>query len=484
MSKTSNLDRPLKEFQRDLTHSVDLIVERYRTMYDANAHPGIAAATVREWFDEALPETGIDMDDVLREVDDKVLAHPTMNIGTKMFAYVMSGGNQVSVIADLIASALNQNAAKWHLAPSMTEIERRVIAWTADFMGLENHTGGAIVSSGSAANLTGLTVGRNLFGEKYSVREKGLFGLPPLIVYGSTQTHNSLDKSVQLLGIGSDNFRKIPVLDDYTIDLDALSVQITKDKRAGLLPFCVIGSAGTVNTGAIDPLESIGEIARHHDMWFHVDGAYGGLAAALPAKRDYYRGIASADSIALDYHKWLYQPYEVGCTLVRNWDALKRTYHESAAYLDYGTGAERFDVSRHHFDLSRNTKAFKVWMSFKAYGAENFRAMISKDIAMAQYLAEIASAASDFELVASAELAIVCFRFIGNHASTEIEINALNSRLLDALERDGRVFITGTVLQGKQVIRACIINHRFRRADIDYLIEVVREVGVQQLGMH
>ncbi|MFT4582364.1 MAG: aromatic-L-amino-acid decarboxylase [Gammaproteobacteria bacterium] len=482
LPKTSNLDRPLDDFQRDLAQCVDLIVERYRTLYDTNAHPGIEAETVREWFNEALPEAGLEMDEVLREVDDKVLAHPTMNIGTKMFAYVMSGGNQASVAADLIASALNKNAAKWHLAPSMTEIERRVIAWAAEFIGLEEHTGGAIVSSGSAANLTGLTVARNLFAEKFAVREKGLFGLAPLIVYGSNQTHNSVDKSVQLLGIGSDHYRKIPVLDDYTIDLDALHDEISKDKRDGLIPFCIVGNAGTVNTAAIDPLASLGEIARAHSLWFHVDGAYGGLAASLATKHDHYRGIALADSIALDYHKWLYQPYEVGCTLVRDWDTLKRTYHESAAYLDYGTGEERFDVSRHHFDLSRNTKAFNVWMSFKAYGAANFRAMIAKDIAMAQYLAEITDTASDFELVASAALGIVCFRFLGDRPATDVEINALNARLLEALEQDGRIVFTSTILHGKQVIRACIINHRIRRTDIDILIKVIREVGLQQLG--
>ena len=475
--REASLDAPLEEFARHLYACVDLIVERYATMYAANAHPGVDEATVRGWFDEALPQSGIDVDQLLRETGQTVVDHPVMNIGTKMFAYVMSGGTQVSVMADLLASALNQNAAKWHLAPAMTEIEQRVISWTAEFLGLSQHRGGAIVASGSAANLTRLTVARNLFGERLGVRNSGLFGLKPLIVYGSDQTHASVEKAVELLGIGSDNYRKIPARQDFTLDPDTLRQHIERDRKAGFMPFCVIANAGTVNTGAIDPLDALAGIATECGLWLHVDGAYGGLASALSTHRGAYRGIERADSIALDYHKWLYQPYEVGCTLVRDWDSLKRTYHKSAEYLDYGVHAERFDVSRHHFDLSRNTKAFKVWMSFKAYGAQRIAAMIGKDSELAEYLAQRCDEAADFATVTTGPLAITCFRYIGDGALDDDTLDVWNARLPDALEKDGRVFITGTRLHGRPVLRACIINHRFARADIDYLLEVIRDVA-------
>jgi aromatic-L-amino-acid/L-tryptophan decarboxylase len=400
-----------------------------------------------------------------------------MNLGAKMFAYVMSGGNQVSVAADLLTSALNQNPAKWHLAPSMTEIERRVIEWTAEFIGLGHTVGGAIVGGGSAANLTGLTVARNLFAEKEQVRSKGLFGCAPLIVYGSTQTHSSVDKSVELLGLGSDNFRKIPVNDDFSIDPVALTEQIEADRRDGYTPFCLVGTAGTVNTGAIDPLDELGDIARKQDLWFHIDGAYGGLAASLIGKRDLYKGLEMADSIALDFHKWLYQPFEIGCALVRDWESLKRTFHKSAEYLDFGPHDGRFDIAEHHFALSRNAKALKVWMSFKAYGAEKLREMIEKDIATADYLVSLIRDADDFELMSSGPLAIVCFRYLGDAAVADASLDEINTRLLAALEDDGRVFITGTRLEGGQVIRACIINHRIVRQDIDHLLQVIRELG-------
>lgn len=478
MSHRSNsLDQPIDEFARELNACVDLIVSRYRTMYEPDAHPGIDQDIVRGWFDEPLPQAGVSVEQVLKQAEDTVVAHPVMNIGTKMFAYVMSGGNQVSILADMLSSALNQNAAKWHLAPAMTEIEQRVIAWTAEFVGLEQHRGGAVVASGSAANLTGLTVARNIFGERWGVRTQGLSGLPPLVVYASDQTHASVEKSIELLGIGSDNYRKIPARADFTIDIDALRAAISADKKAGRRPFCIVGNAGTVNTGAIDPLDTLADIATEHELWFHADGAYGGLAASLASRRGLYHGLERADSIALDYHKWLYQPYEVGCTLVRDWEHLQRTYHTSAAYLDFGVQGERFDVSRHHFDLSRNTKAFKVWMSFKAYGAQRLAEMIEKDIELTTYLGAQCAASNEFELVTGGPLGIACFRYIDAGDTDNRQIDERNARLIDALETDGRVFITGTILNDRPVLRACIINHRFAESDIDYLLDVIRDVA-------
>jgi len=476
-ARNFTLDRDLDDFGRELNTCVEMILRRYATMYADDPHPGIAPATVREWFDEPLPAKGMPVEQLLTDIDETVMRYPVLNLGTKMFAYVMSGGNQVSVMADLLAAALNQNVAKWHLAPAMTEIERRVIHWTADFIGLAQHRAGAMVSSGSAANLAGLTIARNLFAEARDVRARGLFGLQPMIVYASTQAHSSLDKAIELLGLGADNYRKIPSRGDHTIDLDALRASIAADRAAGLVPFCIVGNAGTVNTGAIDPLADLAAIAVEGDLWFHVDGAYGGLARSVAAKRSLYDGLELADSIALDYHKWLYQPYEVGCTLVRDWDVLRRTYYKTAEYLEFGIDDDRFDISRHHFDLSRNAKAFKVWMSFKAYGAEAFAAMIAKDIELAEYLAARIIDSEDFELAAAGPLAIVCFRVVGNDGDDPAAIDRANAALLRSLEQDGRVFITGTVIDGRQVLRACIINHRMERADIDYLLMVIREVA-------
>lgn len=482
MTDSQNLDFTLPEFERLLDQAKQLVLARYAEL-DGPAHTGHAQSEIAGWFDEPVPEHGMDMDALLQAVKNQVMDTPTMNIGPHMYAYVMAGGNQVSIMADLLASAINQNVAKWHLAPAITEIERRVIQWAADFIGYapleQSHpVGGAIVSAGSAANLTGLTVARNIFFERTNIRRDGLFGQPPMVVYASDQTHSSVDKSVELLGIGSNNYRKIPVDADYRIDIAALIDQIKTDSDAGLQPFCIIGNAGTVNTGAIDPLDTLADIAAEYGLWLHVDGAYGGLAASLPELKDAFSGIQRAHSVACDFHKWLYQTFEIGCTLVRGWDQLKRTYHTVADYLDSSQNpAGRLDINEHHFQLSRNAKAFKVWLSFKAYGSRRLQAMIRKDIELRQYLDQQVREAGDFRPVNSGPLAIACFQYTGQGHYSEAQIRRLNQLIIPALERDRRVFITGTRLRGEPVIRACIINHRKQREHIDYLLTVIRETG-------
>ena len=475
---SDSLDEPLGDFSERLGQCVDLIVAHYRTIGDLPGHPGNDEREVRSWFDEPLPELGLDVAAVLDEVDDKLVRCPTNNVGTRMFAYVMSGGTQVSVMADLIMSALDQNPAKWHLGPSATEIEKRVISWGAEFVGLEPEHAGTIVSGGSAANLTGLTVGRNLL-RSVDARKRGLFNQTPLITYASTQTHSSIEKSIEVLGLGTDNLRKIPTSDDFTINLDALKKQIECDRRAGLTPFCIVGNAGTVNTGAIDPLSELAKIAESGNLWFHVDGAYGGLASALPELRHLYDGLERADSIALDFHKWLYQPFEIGVTLVKSYPQLQATFDKRVEYLEFGAGDERFDISRHSFSLSRNAKALKVWMSFKAYGAEAMRRMIRKDIELTKYLGSKLGEEPEFELVTSEPLGICCFRYTPANIVDDDKLNRFNERLIANLETDGRVFITGTELADKKLLRACIINHRMQQADIDYLINTIKEVAIR-----
>lgn len=505
MSKSSSLDFPLDTFQDYLQRAVELIIQQYQAMPDTPAYNAQNEAQVRAHFNEPLPEAGAEFANVLQQVSERVYGHATMNIAPKMFAYVMSGGNQVAVIADLLNSAINQNVTKWHLAPSLTEIERCVIRWAAEFIGLPSSYGGAVVTGGSGANLAGLTVARNVYFKDQGIREQGWFGQTPCVVYASTETHNSVLKSIELLGIGRNQYRQIPVLADYTIDTQALRQQIQQDREQGLKPFCVVGNAGTVNTGAIDPLNELADIAQQEQLWLHVDGCYGGLASALNELSEQYIGMERADSIALDFHKWWYQNFEIGCVLVKNWQQLYDTYYTPASYLDEGpaqahsavtTSTEpRFNITEHHFDLSRNGKALKAWMSLKTFGAERMRQMIRKDIQLTCYLAEQIHQCEDLELVSPPCLGIVCFRYIGatataasngsldqhdkqqNQEQLEAQIDRWNRLLIPALEQDGRVFITGTTLHQRRVVRACLINHRLSEENIDYLVAVVREVA-------
>ena len=473
----NSLDLSKEDFEQLLVSTIQMILQKFEQMEGQKAFSGLSPDDIRSWLDEKLPEEGMDFYDVLNFTKEHVIDTATLNMAPKMFAYVMAGGTQMSIIAEMIATTINQNVGKWHLAPVMTEMEQQVAKWAADFIGYDPETAGVMVSGGSAANLTALTVARNVFFEKENIRDKGLFGLQPFTIYCSDETHNCVDKSADILGLGTHHLKKIATHDDFTIDLNKLEQCIKEDIKKGIKPFCLIGNAGTVNTGAIDDLTALGEIARRYGMWYHIDGAYGGLAASLQRKRPMYAGIESADSIALDFHKWLYQPFEAGCTLIRDWSSFRKGYYKKASYLATDMEeAGRIDFNEHQFQLSRNAKALKVWMSFKAYGAHNFRKMIDKDISLTEYLAASVNESDDFELITEALLGITCFRYIGKQ-SDSTHIDKLNKEIIPALENDGRVFITGTTLQNRPVIRACLINHRLQEQHLDHLISVIREVG-------
>lgn len=477
-SQLETLDFEKDIFKNLLERTTELVLNQFDNLDTLKGYHDFSQQEVENWFSESLPVKGMDIALLLDQVAKKVLQTATGNLGPHMYAYVMSGGNQVSILAEQLATTINQNQTKWHLGPAMNEIEKRVIAWTAELFQFPKDSGGVLVSGGSAANLTGLTVGRNVFFEKENIRKKGLFNQKPFVVYASEEVHSCIDKSVELLGIGSNHLRKIKTNAVFQIDLAALKKQIEEDIAQGFKPFCIVGNAGTVNTGAIDDLDALADLSQTYGLWYHIDGAYGALAGVLDSLKTAYRGMERADSIALDFHKWLYQPFEAGCTIVRNWNNLRRTYYKPVPYLDteLSNDGNRLEFNEHYFQLSRNAKAFKVWMTIKAYGMEKIKAMIQKDIDLTNYLNEQIKKSNDFELVAESKLAVSCFRYKGNMTNHH-EIIDFNQKLMPELEKDGRVFIMGTKLKGQYAIRACFINHRKTRATTDYLLDVIRDVA-------
>jgi aromatic-L-amino-acid/L-tryptophan decarboxylase len=474
-----SLDFTPKTFKKVLDKTTKMLQDQYANLETQKGFNAPNQEELARWFDEPLPREGGDSLQLLDEVKTKVFDASTGNMGPNMYAYVMSGGNQMSTIAEFLMSTINQNNTKWHLAPAMTEIEKRVVRWTAEMLDFTPEAGGAMVSAGSEANLAGLTIARNVFFKKLDIKRKGLFGQKPFTIYCSNETHSCVDKSIVLLGIGTDHIRKIKTNADFTINIKALEKAISADIQAGFTPFCIVGNAGTVNTGAIDDLTALSAVAKKYEMWLHIDGAYGGLAASLPSLKSKYKGLELADSIALDFHKWLYQPFEIGCVLVKNWDILRETYFKQADYLDTKfeeKTAERLEYNEHYFQLSRNAKAFKVWLSVKAYGFTAIQQMIQKDIDLTRYLAKLIKKSSDFELKSTADLAVVCFRYKGN-LTTEEDITSINQRLIPALEADGQVFIAGTKLNNQFVLRACLINHRKQKASVEFLLNTIRRVA-------
>ena len=477
------LDLPLDRFEELLNRTTELLIKRYDSLESAPPFCGKSPDEIARMFDEPLPEAGLEIEELLDIVDRDVLQTATLNTGPNYFSYVLACGTQVSLMGELLQASINQNVTKWHLGPAAAEIEKRVVEWGSQFMGFSDAGAGILVSGGSAANLTGLTVARNMMFEAEDVRAKGLSGMAAPVFYTSTEIHACFDKAAVELGIGTDHMRKIPVDEDCRIRLDLLEAQIDADLEAGLRPFCIVGNGGTVNTGNVDPLNKLADLAQKYKLWFHIDGAYGALAASLPQFRELFKGLERADSISVDFHKWLYQPVEAGCCIFKNWDQLRRTYQHQAAYLATDLKDDgRFDINDVGFQLSRNFKALKVWMSFKAYGATRLRSAIKNDIENANYLAKLAQESSDFELAIEPELSVTCFRYLGEDESKRTDdayIDQLNLDIIPALERDGRVFITGTTLHDRTVIRACFVNHRINRSHIDRLMQVIREVGGQ-----
>ena len=492
MSKQSSgqgLDCDLDVFQDDLRKASELVVRLYEGLDRARVTPAKSWMEIASLFDEPFPQEPQPMEATLREVEDKVFANSTLYLTPRFFGYINGSGNQAAVLGELLASAVNQLCAKWHFSPAAHEVERRVIRWIAQFIGYAPEAGGCLLSGGSAGNLVGLAVARKQRAP-FDAASLGMRGGPRVTVYVSEEGHASLEKGMVLLGMGRNQLRKIAVTDDFTIDLKALEKQVTEDRENGCHPICVVGNGGTTNTGAVDPLDALAEFCQKQELWFHVDAAYGGPAAGTEAAGKFFRGLNQADSVVVNPHKWLYVPAEAGCILVREPRALRDTFHIAADYLQEkdesdATSDGLLDFKDYSPQLSRNFRALKVWMTFKTYGARKLRAAIESNIEIMRYLAERIDQSQDFVRLAPVPLSVVCFQYRTPDISVQGDqkyLDELNNRLLVELEKDGRVFLSGTKIHGMRVLRSCSVNHRLRREDVDFLLDVIRQVGRSLIG--
>jgi len=483
-----SLDCDLDIFRNDLRNASELVVRLYERLDATRITPAKTHKEIASLFDEPLPEEPRAMECIFSEVESKIFANSTLYLSPRFFGYINSGGNQASILGELLGSALNQILALWHFSPAASEVERRVIQWIAEFIGYPCQAGGCLLSGGSAGNLVGLAVARKQKAP-FDADSVGMRGGPRLTVYTSQEVHASVDKAMMILGMGRDQLRKIAVRDDFTIDLEALEKQVSEDRNFGYRPICVVGVAGTTNTGAVDPLSALAEFCQAQGLWFHVDAAYGGPAASTKAAGKLFRGLEQADSLVVNPHKWLYVPAEAACILVREPAALRQTFQVAADYLkkenEAGVDAP-LDFKDYSPQLHRNFRALKVWMTFKAYGAEKLRAAIESNIEIMRYLANRIDESQDFVRLAPVPLSVVCFQYrtTDNFRHTDQQyLDDLNNRMLDALEKDGRVFLSGTTIHGKRALRACSVNHRLRREDVDFLLDVTRQVGRSLAGL-
>ncbi|HUP19368.1 MAG TPA: pyridoxal-dependent decarboxylase [Gemmatimonadota bacterium] len=434
-------------------------------------------AEVQARFTGPVPRAGTDVEDVYREFRDYILPYPTGNVHPRFWGWVRGAGSPLGMMADMLASGMNPHTGGFD--QSATYVERQVIGWMAELMGMPPESSGILVSGGSMANLVGLTVAR-LAKAGPDIRTKGLQdGGPPLVLYASRETHSSVQKAARLLGLGDDAYRRIAVDGQYRIDLAALAAAVEADRAAGRRPFCVVGNAGTVNIGATDDFPALADFCAAEDLWLHVDGAFGALAAWSPALADRVAGMERADSIAFDLHKWGSLPYDVGCALVRDPVVHRGAFELAPEYLaarPRGVAVGGATYSELGVQLSRRFRALKVWMALKVHGADGIAASVERNVAEAARLAAAIEAHPRLELAAPVPLNIVCFRYVAPDLSDE-RLDAVNEEILMRVQESGEAVPSSTVLNGRFVLRAGIVNQRTRDEDVDRLVELVVGTG-------
>lgn len=418
---------------------------------------------VKAHYREPLPREPTPADEVYEEFKRTIFPYTSGNIHPRFFSWVHGTGTFTGALADLMASVMNPNCAIGE--HSAMYIDRQVIDWCKDIMGFPATAGGLLVSGGSMANLSALAVARE------RALERGAGGpAAPLIAYGSTETHQCVNKALRILGAG---FCALPADEHFRLPVALLRQRVRADRANGQVPFCIVANAGTVNTGAIDPLEDLKTVAWEEGLWLHVDGAFGALARLSSTHAQALAAIESADSVAFDLHKWMYMPYEVGCVLIRDAALQRRTFAAPAHYLlshDRGLASGPDAYSNQGIELSRGFKALKVWMSLKEHGIRRYAEMIGQNIAQAAYLGRLVGDSPDLELLAPVTMNIVCFRYKGGD-------DALNKELLMRLHESGVAAPSYTVLHGRYALRVAITNHRTRMEDMDNLVADVRKIG-------
>lgn len=468
------IDLTPEQFRELGYRAVDLVAEQLAAIHEAPVRR--PTGDLRDQImSQPLPEAGRSPSDVLEDAANRLLPYPMGNNSPRFFAWVNSPAAPIAILAELLAAGVNPSVAGGDHAA--TYIEHAVLRWLKELMAFPMDSGSLLCSGGSVANLIALGVMRHVRTEG-QIRTKGFYSeSAPIVVYTSTQGHSCIQKAVEILGIGSEYLRKVPVDSDYCLDVERLRAQIAADRRQGLNPVCVAASAGTVNTGAIDPLNEIADLCAEENLWFHVDGAYGGFGILAEQTTGLYVGIERADSIAIDPHKWLYIPVECGCALVRNAQAMRDAFSLIPPYLRDDTSLPWF--SEFGIQQTRGFKALKLWMALQQIGEQGYRESISRDIALAQALQKRIQERDDFEIVAAGPLSVTCFRYAPPGVN---DLDTLNHQLVQIVQQEGQVFITSTELGGQLALRACIVNFRTTESDLDTLLDVLAEAGQRVLA--
>lgn len=471
---------------RALAHRmVDDMLDHLSTLPDQPAWREMPRP-VRESFNSDVPRAGLGDEAAYATFVDRVMPFTVGNLHPRFWGWVQGQGTPLAMMAEMLAAGINPHMAGFNQAPAL--VEHEVIRWLAELLGMPAGASGLLVSGGTLANALGLAVARHAGAMQLGldVREDGhqtdagAASRGRMVFYGSSETHNWARKAAELLGLGNRSFRRVPVDAEYRIDMAALARMVESDRAAGMLPFCVIGTAGTVNTGATDDLDALADYCREQSLWFHVDGAFGALVHLSAELRTIVKGLERADSIGFDLHKWGSLPFECACVLVRDAELHRAAFASSASYIaptERGVIAGGLPFAERGLDLTRNFRALKVWMSFISHGTDRLAAMIEQNVRQTQVLAARITQHPELELLAPAPLNVACFRYVPVVRPDDAALDAMNEEILLQLQEQGIAVPSGTRLGGRYAIRVANVNHRSRDEDFEALIDAVVELG-------
>jgi len=490
-ARHSSLDISSEELRELSSRVNELVLEYFSEVSQLPVFPETFGGDTLEQVGSTLPAEGEPVDQLIKDCRT-IIDKSRHNGHPRFFGYVASPATPAGAFADLIASTLNANVTSWRSGPAATEIERMVVRWLGSLIGYDKEARGLLTSGGSMANMTALLIAHRAKAGSGASR-KGLWQTDaPMTMYASAQVHMSIPKAADMLGFGRDQVRLIACDDQFRLNVKLLRERIAADLQAGSKPFCIVGSAGTTNTGAVDPLLEIARVAKEFALWFHVDGAYGAPAALDESKRSLFAGLERADSVSLDPHKWLYAPLDCGCLLFRDEARARAAFgEEDADYIKVleEEADESFAFWNYGPELSRRFRALKIWLTLRYYGTRRIAAAITEDNALAAYLAKLVEEAEDFELLSQPQLSICCFRYVApamrlpsngglpKGEAIEGELNKLNEKIMYLVQRGGRAYLSSASIQGKFALRACITNFRTTRADIEQTLEIIREAA-------
>jgi aromatic-L-amino-acid/L-tryptophan decarboxylase len=476
MSEDQTLDPKDWEAIRQTFHTaVDRCIEEMQQVRQRPVWQALPA-TLKENFREGLPHTGQTLDDLLYTFSESILPYGAGNTHPRFWGWVQGSGSMAGVFAEMLAAFMNCNLGGRDQVGLY--VEQQVIAWCKEIFGFPDTASGILTSGTSIGTLIALTVARDTKAG-VNIGEYGLSDTNKLVGYASAEAHSCIAKTFRLLGLGQNALRMIPVDEDYRMKPDQLAQSIKADRAAGVTPFAVIASAGTVNTGAFDNLESIHQICQAENLWMHVDAAFGGWAILAPAFKDRLNSISQADSVAFDFHKWLHVPYDAGCVLIRDGSAHHKTFSVRRDYLagaEAGLAGGDLWYCDYGPELSRSFRALKIWFTLKAYGLDCLGMLITQNCKQATFLATLVTSCPDLELLALVSLNIVCFRFVAANLSADA-LDDLNRNIVIQLQVQGIAAPSTTRILGKIAIRVCITNHRTQQEDLELLIQEVIRLG-------